>query len=82
MADNHHIWLEDAPCTHDASLTCAAVESRTKKQKSGYSRRVSFIDLAEYRVHRIDFYNRRATWKNPWSLVITGNIWMLTGAPM
>ena len=59
VADNHHIWLEDAPCTHDASLTCATVESRPKNKKSGYSRRVSFIDLAEYRVHRIDFYNRR-----------------------
>ena len=59
VADNHHIWLEDAPCAHDASLTCAAVESRPKNKKSGYSRRVSFIDLAEYRVHRIDFYNRR-----------------------
>ena len=59
VADNHHIWLEDAPCMHDASLTCAAVESRPKNKKSGYSRRVSFIDLAEYRVHRIDFYNRR-----------------------
>ena len=59
VADNHHIWLEDAPCTHDASLTCAAVESRPKNKKSGYSRRVSFIDLAEYRVHRVDFYNRR-----------------------
>ena len=59
VADNHHIWLEDAPCTHDASLTCAAVESQPKNKKSGYSRRVSFIDLAEYRVHRIDFYNRR-----------------------
>ena len=59
VADNHHIWLEDAPCTHDASLTCAAVESRPKNKKSGYSRRVSFIDLAEYRVHVIDFYNRR-----------------------
>ena len=44
---------------HDASLTCAAVESRPKNKKSGYSRRISFIDLAEYRVHRIDFYNRR-----------------------
>ncbi|CAI8244390.1 MAG: Uncharacterised protein [SAR116 cluster bacterium] len=59
VADNHHIWLEDTPCTHDSSLTCAAVESRPKNKKSGYSRRVSFIDLAEYRVHRIDFYNRR-----------------------
>jgi hypothetical protein len=35
------------------------VESRPKNKKSGYSRRVSFIDLDEYRVHQIDFYNRR-----------------------
>ena len=59
VADNHHIWLEDAPCAHETSLTCAAVESRPKNKKSGYSRRVSFIDLDEYRVHQIDFYNRR-----------------------
>ena len=59
VADNDHIWLKDAACEHDAALTCAAVESRPKNKRSGYSRRVSFIDLDEYRVHRIDFYNRR-----------------------
>ena len=59
VADNDHIWLEDTACEHDATLTCAAVESRPKNKRSGYSRRVSFIDLEEYRVHRIDFYNRR-----------------------
>ncbi len=59
VADNDHIWLEDAACEHDAALTCAAVESRPKNKRSGYSRRVSFVDLEEYRVHRIDFYNRR-----------------------
>ena len=59
VADNDHIWIEDTACAHDASLTCAAVESRPKNKKSGYSRRVSFIDLEEYRVHQIDFYNRR-----------------------
>ena len=59
VADNDHIWLEDAPCAHDAGLTCAAVESRPKNKRSGYSKRVSFIDMDEYRVHRIDFYNRR-----------------------
>ena len=59
VADNEHIWLEDAPCVHDSALTCAAVESRPKNKRSGYSKRVSFIDLDEYRVHQIDFYNRR-----------------------
>ena len=32
---------------------------RPKNKKSGYSKRISFIDLDEYRVHQIDFYNRR-----------------------
>lgn len=59
VADNDHIWIEDKPCAHDTALTCAAVESRPKNKRSGYSRRVSFIDLDEYRVHQIDFYNRR-----------------------
>ena len=59
VADNEHIWLEDATCAHDSALTCAAVESRPKNKRSGYSKRVSFIDLDEYRVHQIDFYNRR-----------------------
>ena len=59
VADNDHIWIEDTACAHDASLPCAAVESRPKNKKSGYSRRVSFIDLEEYRIHQIDFYNRR-----------------------
>ena len=35
------------------------MESRPKNKRSGYSKRVSFIDLDEYRVHQIDFYNRR-----------------------
>ncbi len=59
VADNAHIWLEDATCAHDGALTCAAVESRPRNKRSGYSKRVSFIDLDEYRVHQIDFYNRR-----------------------
>ena len=59
VADNKHIWLENAACAHESTLTCAAVESRPKNKRSGYSKRVSFIDLDEYRVHQIDFYNRR-----------------------
>ena len=59
VADNNHMWLHSAACTHDAEVTCAAVESRPKNKRSGYSKRVSFIDIDEYRVHQIDFYNRR-----------------------
>ena len=59
VEDNEHIWLEDLPCPTDESLTCAQVESRPKNARSGYSKRVSYTDLDEYRVHKIEFYNRR-----------------------
>ena len=59
VADNDHTWIEDQACVHDGRTTCAVVESRPKNKKSGYSKRISFIDLDEYRVHQIDFYNRR-----------------------
>ena len=59
VKDNEHIWLANMPCPTDESLTCAQVESRPKNARSGYSKRVSYTDLDEYRVHRIEFYNRR-----------------------
>ena len=59
VADNYHTWIEDRTCLHDATINCAVVESRSKNKRSGYSKRISFIDLDEYRVHQIDFYNRR-----------------------
>ena len=59
VADNDHTWIEDRACLHDAKTICAVVESRPKNKKSGYSKRISFIDLDEYRVHQIDSYNRR-----------------------
>ena len=59
VMDNEHIWLLDLPCPTDAELTCAKVESRPKNPRSGYSKRVSYTDLDQYRVHRIEFYNRR-----------------------
>ena len=59
VADNDHIWLNSSACAYDATITCAAVESRPKNKRSGYSKRVSYIDLDEYRIQQIDFYNRR-----------------------
>jgi hypothetical protein len=59
VADNEHIWIEDAPCLHDVKITCASIESRPKNSRSGYSKRISLIDLDEYRVYQIHFYNRR-----------------------
>jgi hypothetical protein len=59
VADNDHTWIEDRACVHNARVTCAVVGSRPKNKRSGYSKRISFIDLDEYRVHQIDFFNRR-----------------------
>ena len=59
VEDNTHIWLRDEPCPNADGLTCFVVESQPKNKKSGYSKRVSYIDTAEYRVHKIEYYNRR-----------------------
>ena len=59
VADNDYLWLADMPCPTDESLSCAQVESYPKNPRSGYSKRVSYTDLDEYRVHKIEFYNRR-----------------------
>ena len=59
VPDNDHTWIEDRACLHDAKTICAVVESRPNNKKAGYSKRISFIELDEYRVHQIDFYNRR-----------------------
>ncbi len=59
VEDNTHIWLRDETCPNDEALTCYVTESRPKNKKSGYSKRVSYIDVDAYRVHKIEFYNRR-----------------------
>ena len=57
--DYTYKWLRDEPCPTDASLTCHVVESYPKNPKSGYSKRVGWIDTAEYRLQHIEFHNRR-----------------------
>ena len=57
--DNTYIWLEDLPCPGAESLTCAKVEITPKNKKSGYSKRIAFIDLDEYRNYQVDYFNRR-----------------------
>ena len=59
VADYTYKWLRDEPCPTNRSLTCFVVESVPQNRKSGYSRRVGWIDQAEYRLHFIEFYNRR-----------------------
>lgn len=59
VADYDYKWLRDEACPTEATLTCHVVESYPKNPKSGYSKRVSWIDDAEYRLQQVDFFNRR-----------------------
>ncbi|GMR04634.1 MAG: outer membrane lipoprotein-sorting protein [Thermodesulfobacteriota bacterium] len=49
-------WLRDEPC---GELECFVVERRPLYKKSGYTRMVTWIDKGEYRLQRIDYYDRR-----------------------
>ena len=48
-------WLRDEPC---GELECYVVERRPRYENSGYSRLVTWYDQAEYRVQRVDYYDR------------------------
>ncbi|MEL6794600.1 MAG: outer membrane lipoprotein-sorting protein, partial [Pseudomonadota bacterium] len=51
-------WLRDEPCKN-ISGQCYVVERVPANAKSGYSKQVSWIDQAEYRLDHVEFYNRR-----------------------
>lgn len=57
--DNSYTWLEDVPCPTAEALTCAKIEIKPKNKKSGYSKRIAYIDLEEYRTYKLEFFNRR-----------------------
>lgn len=52
-------YLRDEPCKNIAGETCFVVERFPANDKSGYSKQVSWIDQAEYRLDHVEFYNRR-----------------------
>ncbi|HEY9034710.1 MAG TPA: outer membrane lipoprotein-sorting protein [Pseudomonadales bacterium] len=49
-------YLRDEPC---GEHSCYVVESYPKDEFTGYSRLVSWIEKGEYRVHKIEFYDRK-----------------------
>ncbi|WP_321393397.1 outer membrane lipoprotein-sorting protein [Emcibacter sp.] len=48
-------WLRDEAC---GQMTCHVVESYPLYEGSGYTKIISWIDTGEYRVHKIEFFNR------------------------
>ncbi|WP_210396820.1 outer membrane lipoprotein-sorting protein [Motiliproteus sediminis] len=49
-------YLRDEPC---GELTCFVVESYPQDKNSGYTRLLTWIDQAEYRTQRIDYFDRK-----------------------
>ncbi len=49
-------WLRDEPC---GKLQCFVLERRPLYEKSGYTRMVTWYDKAEYRMQRVDYYDRK-----------------------
>ncbi|MEK9726243.1 MAG: outer membrane lipoprotein-sorting protein, partial [Rhodospirillaceae bacterium] len=49
-------WLKDEAC---GELTCFVVERTPNYENSGYTKQVVWIDQADYRVQKVDFYDRK-----------------------
>jgi hypothetical protein len=49
-------WLRDEPC---GDLTCFVIERYPQYENSGYTRQIVWIDQAEYRVQKVEFYDRK-----------------------
>ena len=68
--DFGRVWIRDEPCPTDAALDCFVLEDYPKNAKSGYSKRVSWIDQGEYRTQFVEFFNRRGDLEK--NLTLTG----------
>jgi hypothetical protein len=49
-------WLHDEPC---GDFQCFVVERRPLYERSGYTRLPTWYDKAEYRMQRVDYYDRK-----------------------
>ena len=49
-------WLRDEPC---GEMTCWVSERAPLDKKSGYTRQVSWVDQDEYRIWKVEYYDRK-----------------------
>ena len=52
-------WLREEPCPQNTSLKCDVVERYPVDKDSGYHKHVFWMDQKDYRIFRIDFYDRK-----------------------
>ncbi|AWB66539.1 outer membrane lipoprotein-sorting protein [Saccharobesus litoralis] len=52
-------YLRDEACPTDTSVNCFVIESIPTDKFSGYSKTHVWIDTAEYRMHKVDYYDRK-----------------------
>jgi outer membrane lipoprotein-sorting protein len=52
-------WLRDEPCPGATDLACHVTERYSTNDRSGYSRQVTWLDQSQYRVFKIDYYDRK-----------------------
>lgn len=48
-------WLRDEPC---GDLSCWVIERDPRYEHSGYSRQIAWVDQAEYRAQKVEYYDR------------------------
>lgn len=54
-------WLRDEACAPGNALQCSVVERYPAFENSGYAKQIVWIDRQEYRLMRIDFFDRKDT---------------------
>jgi hypothetical protein len=54
-------WLREEPCPQKTDLTCDVIERYPLDRDSGYRKHVFWMDQNDFRIFRIDFYDRKDT---------------------
>jgi hypothetical protein len=52
-------WLRDEPCPGATVLICHVNERRPTSRDSGYRRQVVWLDIEQFRLFKIDYYDRK-----------------------
>lgn len=56
VAKYSYKWLRDEPC---GDLECFVVERIPQYDRSGYSKQIAWVDKSEYRIVKVEFYDRK-----------------------